>query len=41
MSDGLLKICDFGFSKRLDTNKMKNKTVVGTPLYMSLQILKS
>lgn len=41
MNEGVLKICDFGFSKRLDTNKMKNRTVVGTPLYMSLQILKS
>lgn len=37
----MMKICDFGFSKRLDNKKMKNKTVVGTPLYMSLQILKS
>mgnify|MGYP003420773727 CR=1 FL=1 len=36
VNNGMMKICDFGFSKRLDNKKMKNKTVVGTPLYMSL-----
>ena len=36
-----IKIGDFGFSKRLDNKRFKNGTVVGTPLYMSLQILKS
>ena len=39
--NGVLKIGDFGFAKKIVSHKMKNKTFVGTPLYMSLQILKS
>ena len=37
---GVLKIGDFGFAKRAPNKKVGHKTVVGTPLYMSLQILK-
>jgi serine/threonine protein kinase len=37
---GVLKIGDFGFAKRTPNKKVGNRTVVGTPLYMSLQILK-
>ena len=36
-----LKIGDFGFAKKSDSSSVKNQTIVGTPLYMSLQILKS
>lgn len=37
-----LKIGDFGFAKKTETgSKVSNQTIVGTPLYMSLQILKS
>lgn len=50
---GRFKIADFGFSKQLDekisntiTSKevnehLKMNTVVGTPLYMSLELLKA
>lgn len=33
---GTIKICDFGFSKKSHSRNMKNKTMVGTPLYMSI-----
>lgn len=33
---GILKIADFGLSKRLSNRKAKNISLVGTPLYMSL-----
>lgn len=37
-----LKIGDFGFAKKSEAaSKLKNQTIVGSPLYMSLQILKS
>ena len=35
-----MKIGDFGFAKRNVSRKMKNETSVGTPLYMSTQLLK-
>ena len=35
----LLKLGDFGFAKKVDKKAMAT-TSVGTPLYMSLQILK-
>lgn len=41
IKDNVLKIGDFGFAKKIPNQKFKNKTIVGTPLYMSLQILKS
>ncbi len=31
-----LKIGDFGFAKKTEGQGMKNQTVVGTPLYMSI-----
>lgn len=36
----MLKLADFGFSKRTSNPRLKNQTMVGTPLYMSVQILK-
>jgi serine/threonine protein kinase len=36
----VLKIGDFGFSKIMEKSDQKMQTSVGTPLYMSLQILK-
>lgn len=37
-----IKIGDFGFAKKTESaSKVSNQTIVGTPLYMSLQILKS
>lgn len=41
MSKGAAKIGDFGFAKKNVTHRIKNESVVGTPLYMSLQLLKS
>jgi serine/threonine-protein kinase ULK/ATG1 len=35
-----IKIADFGFAKRNATQKTMNETTVGSPLYMSLQLLK-
>ncbi len=35
ISNGEMKIADFGFAKKNTTKKMKNETAVGTPLYMS------
>lgn len=37
-----IKIGDFGFANQSEAaSKISNRTIVGTPLYMSLQILKS
>jgi serine/threonine protein kinase len=36
----VLKIGDFGFSKIMEKSDQQMQTSVGTPLYMSLQILK-
>jgi len=41
LSKGKVKIGDFGFAKKNQTQRMKNASTVGTPLYMPLQILKS
>lgn len=40
VKDDFLKIADFGFAKQSDNNSFM-KTIVGTPLYMSPQILSS
>ena len=34
MVKGKIKIGDFGFAKKNVTQKLKNQTSVGTPLYM-------
>ena len=39
MSQGRAKIGDFGFAKKSQTG-LKNQTAVGTPLYMSIEVLK-
>lgn len=40
--EGILKIADFGFAKKgQQLKKVAAQTMVGTPLYMSLQVLKS
>lgn len=36
-----LKLGDFGFAKKTHATKVQQQTIVGTPLYMSPQILKS
>jgi calcium-dependent protein kinase len=36
-----MKIADFGFAKVVMSSSQLNKTLVGTPLYMSPQLLKS
>lgn len=41
MKNGMLKIGDFGFAKKTGNINARNNSVVGTPLYMSLQILKN
>lgn len=40
ISDNTFKICDFGFAKYSKQIEKMNKTCVGTPLYMSPQVLK-
>ena len=37
---GVLKLADFGFSKKDRAKRMAAQTMVGTPMYMSIQILK-
>lgn len=37
----LLKLGDFGFAKQMQNQSQMVATTVGTPLYMSLEILKS
>jgi serine/threonine protein kinase len=34
-----LKVTDFGFAKALSSSRQLTRTVIGTPLYMSPQIL--
>jgi serine/threonine-protein kinase ULK/ATG1 len=36
-----IKIGDFGFAKKAETSKMMSQTIVGSPLYMPIQVLKS
>ena len=36
-----MKLADFGFAKRGVSRKMKAQTAIGTPLYMSLEVLKA
>jgi serine/threonine protein kinase len=37
-----IKIGDFGFAKKAQAySKMINQTIVGSPLYMPIQVLKS
>lgn len=36
-----MKIADFGFAKVVLSHSQLNRTLVGTPLYMSPQLLKS
>lgn len=40
VAKGVIKIGDFGFAKRNVSRKMKTETSVGTPLYMSTEVLK-
>ncbi len=40
LKDGVCKISDFGFAKSLKEDEVTMKSIVGTPLYMSPQILK-
>ena len=37
----IIKLGDFGFAKKTHVSKIQKQTIVGTPLYMSPQILKS
>ena len=40
IKNGICKLSDFGFAKSLDADNAVMKSIVGTPLYMSPQILK-
>lgn len=40
IKNGICKIADFGFAKNLSNNNAILKSIVGTPLYMSPQLLK-
>jgi serine/threonine protein kinase len=35
-----MKLADFGFSKKDKAKRMTAQTMVGTPMYMSIQVLK-
>jgi serine/threonine protein kinase len=37
---GDMKLADFGFSKKDKAKRMTAQTMVGTPMYMSIQVLK-
>lgn len=39
ISDGLYKICDFGFAKYVNNMTEVLKSCVGSPIYMAPQIL--
>lgn len=41
MKGNVMKLGDFGFAKKTHGSKIQKQTIVGTPLYMSPQILKS
>lgn len=41
INNNKMKIADFGFAKVVLSSSQLNKTLVGTPLYMSPQLLKS
>ncbi len=38
--DGKYKICDFGFTKKLDNRDMQLLSVKGTPIYMAPELIK-
>lgn len=40
VSNGELKIGDFGFAKTINTQKQMLTSIVGSPIYMAPQILK-
>ena len=40
LKEGVCKLSDFGFAKSLQHEETVMKSIVGTPLYMSPQILK-
>ena len=40
LNNGVCKLSDFGFAKSLKNEEVVMKSIVGTPLYMSPQILK-
>ena len=40
ISGGAVKIADFGFAKENIHRKVKNESSVGTPMYMSVEVLK-
>ncbi len=40
LNDGICKIADFGFAKTYGEDTLMMKSIVGTPLYMSPQLLK-
>ena len=40
LKNGVCKISDFGFARSLDEESSIMKSIVGTPLYMSPQLLK-
>lgn len=40
MHEGKLKLADFGFAKYVISHNAMQKSIVGTPLYMSPELLK-
>jgi fused-like protein len=38
-SDGIIKLCDFGFARSMDLNTYVLTSVKGTPLYMAPEII--
>ena len=40
VSDGIIKIADFGFCKSLDSHRDLAQTMLGSPIYMAPEVLK-
>ena len=40
VSDGLIKIADFGFCKSLESHRDLAQTMLGSPIYMAPEVLK-
>jgi serine/threonine protein kinase len=38
-SEGKIKIGDFGISRKFDTKKLHTQTMIGTPYYVSPELL--
>lgn len=40
LSDGIIKLADFGFCKSLESHRDLAQTMLGSPIYMAPEVLK-